>query len=133
MANFKIDYLDHVGIYVKDMGVSIEWYQKVLGLKKYQFPKWGDYPIFMMAGNTGVAIFPTDTGISKVDNSSHDIKIDHFAFYVNMENFENARKHFETLGIDYKFKDHHYYYSIYIQDPDDHIVELTTLVIPMEQ
>jgi len=35
MKPFNINFLDHVAIYVNDMDVSIEWYSKVLGLKKY--------------------------------------------------------------------------------------------------
>ena len=54
---FEIDFLDHVAIRVSDMEVSVRWYERVLGLKKYQFDAWGTYPIFMMAGKTGIAIF----------------------------------------------------------------------------
>lgn len=28
----KLDFLDHIAIRVKDMQISAEWYQKVLGL-----------------------------------------------------------------------------------------------------
>ena len=48
-----IEFLDHVAIRVKDLNVSAEWYQKVLGLKRYQPPEWGEFPIFMLSGTSG--------------------------------------------------------------------------------
>ncbi len=122
---FKIDFLDHVAIRVKDLSLSAAWYGNVLGLKKYQLPEWGDYPIFMLTNKTGVALFPTKISDTEVDPK---VKIDHFAFNVNQENFLKAQKRFETLGIEFSIQDHHYFHSIYIKDPDGHTVELTTLI-----
>ena len=129
MPNFKINNLDHVAIRVKDMKTSIEWYETVLGLKKYQFDKWGDFPIFMLSGQVGVAIFPVNLEDGFCDKNSKNIKIDHFAFNVSNENLELAKAHYTNLGIEYDFQDHYYYHSIYVEDPDGHTVELTTLVV----
>ena len=122
----KLQYLDHVAINVADMEKSARWYEKVLGLKRYTFEEWGDFPIFMLSGKSGVAIFPAK---SDERMSSRGIKIDHFAFNVDQENFEKAKSHYEDLGIEYRFADHHFFHSIYITDPDGHTVELTTLVV----
>ena len=65
----------------------------------------------------------------EADPKSRNVKIDHFAFNVNKEEFEKARKHYEQLGLDYNFQDHHYFHSIYTNDPDGHTVELTTIVV----
>jgi len=56
----EIKFLDHVAIRVTDLRVSAAWYEKVLGLKKYQLAKWGEYPIFMLAKKSGIALFPAD-------------------------------------------------------------------------
>lgn len=129
MNNIVINYLDHVAIRSKDPEVSAAWYEKVLGLKKYQKPEWGPYPIFMLAGKTGVAIFPANPGSSVSDPFNRSVRIDHFAFNVDKQNFEMAKKRFADLGIEFHFQDHHYMFSIYISDPDGHTVELTTLIV----
>lgn len=124
--DLKIDFLDHVAITVTDMEQSVSWYQEVLGLQKVRLEAWGDVPIFMLAGKTGLAIFPAKGN----QKQAADILIHHFAFHVDNENFDKARQHYEALGIDYDFQDHHYFHSIYTHDPDGHRVELTTPVQP---
>nr|WP_297787940.1 VOC family protein [uncultured Allomuricauda sp.] len=124
-----IEFLDHVAIRVKDMEASIVWYEKVLGLKKHQLPKWGAYPVFMFSGKTGIALFPAHLDDTELDPESKNVKIDHFAFNVTNENFEKAKNHYTSLGLEYKIQDHHYFHSMYTKDPDGHTVELTTLVV----
>lgn len=126
-ANFDINFLDHVALNVADMEASVNWYSKVLGLKKYKLPKWGEYPIFMMSGKSGVALFPAKE--TKAKSSKNEIRIDHFTFNVTNENFQKARSRYQELRLKFEIKDHYYFHSIYTRDPDDHIVELTTLVV----
>ena len=132
ISPFTIAGLDHVAIRVKDMSISAQWYETVLGLKKYRLPEWGDFPIFMLAGKSGIALFPANASDTKLDPSSKNVKIDHFAFNVTNKNFEMARKHYEGLNLNYNFQDHHYFHSIYTKDPDGHVVELTTIVVDEE-
>lgn len=126
---FKIEFLDHVAILVKDLEASANWYEKVLGLKKYQLPEWGPFPIFMLSGKSGVALFPANTNDNPIDLQSKNVKIDHFAFNVTNGNFDKAKKRFADLGLDFNIQDHHYFHSIYTKDPDGHKVELTTIVV----
>jgi catechol 2,3-dioxygenase-like lactoylglutathione lyase family enzyme len=129
MKPFNINFLDHVAIRVKDLNVSIVWYSKVLGLKKYQLEKWGEFPVFMLSGKSGIALFPANLDHEKLNLSSRNVKIDHFAFNVSNEDFEKAQNHFKSLGEPFQFQDHHYFHSIYLKDPDNHTVELTTLLV----
>ena len=129
MSDFKINFLDHVAIRVKDLALTAEWYEKVLGLKKYEVAAWGGYPIFMLSGKTGVALFPADTDDSAIEKDSKNVKIDHFAFNVSQEDFKKARAKYDALEIKYTFQDHTYFHSLYTKDPDGHTVELTTLVV----
>ena len=128
MTTFKINFLDHVAIRVRDMEASADWYQRVLGLKKYQVPEWGDFPVFLLADRSGIALFPANTEDSELDPKSKNVRIDHFAFNLSNEDFGRAKQHYESLGIKYHFQDHTYFHSIYTKDPDGHMVELTTLV-----
>lgn len=44
MPAFKIEFLDHVAIRVKDIQASAKWYEEVLGLQKYQLPNGANAP-----------------------------------------------------------------------------------------
>lgn len=129
MSPFNINFLDHVAIRVKDMEASIEWYKTVIGLKKYQLEKWGEFPVFMLSGKTGIAIFPSKLNDEKCNQLSRNVKIDHFAFNVSNEDFKKAQKYFNEINVPFEFQDHHYFHSIYLKDPDNHTVELTTLLV----
>ena len=131
--NFRINHLDHVAIRVKDLEISAQWYEEVLGLEKYELPEWGAFPVFMLAGRSGVALFPLKKDVDKSERRLPKICVDHFAFNVDNSNFAKARKKFESLGLDYSFQDHHYFHSIYTKDLDGHTVELTTLVVNPEE
>ena len=125
---FQIRYLDHVAIRVKDLQKSAQWYEQVLGMKPHTFKEWGDFPIFMLLDQIGIALFPAST--QTIPKPYKGVKIDHFAFNVDLDNFEKAQIHFKNLDLSYNIQDHHFFKSIYIQDIDGHTVELTTLVLP---
>lgn len=129
MTEFKLECLDHVAINVSDLEAAASWYENVLGLQKYKLSKWGEYPIFMLSGKTGIALFPADLDLKKTVVNRKSIRIDHFAFNVTNTNFELAKERYEALGLKYTFQDHFYFHSIYTQDLDGHTVELTTLVV----
>jgi catechol 2,3-dioxygenase-like lactoylglutathione lyase family enzyme len=129
MSAFNINFLDHVAIRAKNMNISIEWYTKVMGLKKYQLEKWGEFPVFMLSGKTGIAIFPANLNDEKVVLSSKNVKIDHFAFNVSNSDFKKAQEYFNSINEPFQFQDHYYFHSIYLKDPDNHTVELTTILV----
>lgn len=125
----SLDFLDHVAIRVRDLNITADWYEKVLGLKKYQLPEWGEYPIFLLSGKSGIALFPANLNDTKLELNSKNVKIDHFAFNVTKNNFEKAKKRYTELNLDFNIQDHHYFHSIYTEDPDGHTVELTTIMV----
>ena len=133
ITNFQIAHLDHVAIRIKDMNQSAKWYEDVLGLQRCETPEWGDFPIFLWANETGIALFPADISHPQIDSKSRNVKIDHFAFRVTKVNFGLAIKKYQELDLNYSFQDHHYFQSIYTKDSDGHTVELTTLVIPLKK
>ena len=99
----KVQFLDHVAIRVKDLNISAEWYQKILGLKKHKLPEWGEFPIFLLAGKSGIALFPAGPTDTKLELNSRNVKIDHFAFNVTKENFEKAKKRYTELNLEFNF------------------------------
>ena len=125
MNHFELGFLDHVAIKVQDVSVSIEWYEKVLGLKRGDYPEWKNYPVMMLAGKNGIALFPAKQSDHE-GNPAPKIRIDHFAFNVSNEDFEKAKLYFGSIGQAFEFQDHFYFHSIYLKDPDGHTVELTT-------
>ena len=131
MPNFKISFLDHVALSVKDIEVSTKWYEDILGLKKYQLKEWGAFPVFLLAGKSGIALFPLKEEKGTGQNYLTK-KVDHFAFNISRDTFEKAMQEFEQKGVEYDFQDHFYFHSIYLKDPDDYTVELTTIVVDEE-
>ena len=125
----SIEYIDHVALRVKDIEIASTWYHEVLGLKKLNVPEWGEFPVFLLAGKSGIALFPAKIDEPDVSKESMNVKIDHFAFRVDKENFERVKRKYEALGLKYNIQDHHYFQSIYTKDPDGHTVELTTLIV----
>ena len=123
----KINYLDHVAISVSNLEKSVEWYEEVIGLKKHKIPKWGDYPVMMLAGKTGLALFPTNSIDDKSQKTLNEIRIKHFAFNVDETNLKLAKERFKLLEIPFSLQDHHYFNSIYLKDLDGHEIELTSL------
>lgn len=128
-APFQIDHLDHVAIRCANIAESVLWYSKVLGLKHYKLKAWGEYPIFMLAGKTGIALFPANLEDPSVNLVSKNIKIDHFAFHVAQSEFQKAKAHYKQLGLNFTASDHTYFDSIYTKDPDGHTVELTSIKV----
>ena len=128
-GEIKIGFLDHVAIRVKDLEISANWYEKVLGMKKYKLPEWDPFPIFMLSNKCGVALFPANEDDEFLHPNSKNVKIDHFAFNVDKASFEIAKKKYTKLKLEFSVQDHHYFHSIYTKDPDGHTVELTTIVV----
>ena len=127
-----VNYLYHVAISVTDVEKSAEWYENVIGLRRHIVPEWGGYPVMMLSGKTGLAIFPIKSKEKKSSQVFEEIRIKHFAFNVDKLNFELAKERFKSLEIPFSLQDHHYFKSIYFKDLDGHEVELTTLKVGFE-
>ncbi|MCB0707312.1 MAG: VOC family protein [Saprospiraceae bacterium] len=121
----KIEFLDHVALRVKDLEASAEWYQRVLGLQKYQRADWGPFPVLMLAGLSGLALFPFK---AHHHNTSPARFVDHFAFRISKEQIPVTLEHLESLEIDFEIQDHPPFQSIYFYDLDGYRIELMAQV-----
>jgi len=115
--------LDHVGLAVSDVARSVGWYQEVLGLEQAYEDAWRDYPAVLVAGGTGVALFPARG--APIEAATLD-SLPHVGFRASRAGFEAAKAELVAAGIEFRESDHKIAWSIYILDPDGHLIEITT-------
>lgn len=116
---FKLHQIDHVGIHAADVERSAKWYNEVLGLDVHR-PETPNSPVEVVAGTTGIALFPAD--------DAHPVTTDgwHLAFKTDRAGFDAAQADLVRRGIEFRFADHGYSRSIYFPDPDGYRLEITT-------
>lgn len=122
----KVQQIDHVAITVSDLERSRDWYRDVLGLARRHEEEWGDVPTMMCAGETCVALFPSDGPDVEKVNMNETVSMRHFAFRVDRANFEEAKRQFGERRIAFESANHGIAHSVYIHDPDGHRIEITT-------
>lgn len=119
----KLETLDHVGLVVADVDRSVEWYQRVLGLERVHQEVWGSYPAVLIRGGSGVALFPGRE--TPVQPAAFD-SLPHVGFRTSGRDYEEARSELQAAGIDFRESDHTVARSMYLLDPDAHLIEITT-------
>ena len=117
--------IDHIALSVRDVQKSAQWYIEVLGFERQYEGVW-EVPTFVGKGNTGVALFPANSGAKPANTSRSTIGMLHFAMRADRENFLAAQRELECRGIKFEFSDHQISHSIYFNDPDGHNLEITT-------
>ena len=123
---FAVKGLDHVALTVRDVKRSIAWYRDIFGLERRYEEMWGDYPVMMFAGDSGLALFEARGEVSAAPDSRGAAIMRHVAFQVDRVNFLKAQESLRARGIEFEFQDHAISQSIYLRDPDGYELELTT-------
>jgi catechol-2,3-dioxygenase len=86
---------------------------------------WGDFPAVVGVGETSIALFPADPKRSDVTEGPN-LGFRHVAFRATRPSFDAARVELSERGVDFDFQDHEIAHSIYLNDPDGNVVEITT-------
>lgn len=120
---FKVKGIDHIGLAVRDVQKSVEWYRDLFGLERLYEEVWGNFPGVVGIGDTSVAFFPTDDPNVPLPAG---LPIHHLAFRVDRVNFNAAQQTLLQRGVEFEFQDHEIVHSLYFYDPDGHLIELTT-------
>jgi catechol 2,3-dioxygenase-like lactoylglutathione lyase family enzyme len=122
----QLEHIDHVAITVSDLARSIAWYTRVLGLEHRPVAEWGDYPQMVCAGETCIALFPAESEQPAAPPGADTLSMRHVAFRMDRASFDSAPGVLRGEGLEPRFADHGTSHSLYIEDPDGHVIELTT-------
>lgn len=125
----RLEGLDHIAISVADPAASESWYVEVLGLERRYREVWGNEPVFLQAGASGLALFPHGRKAAQASLRDGAPTFRHLAFRADRGEFERARRRLAELGIETEFEDHEVSHSIYFDDPDGLHLEITTYEI----
>jgi catechol 2,3-dioxygenase-like lactoylglutathione lyase family enzyme len=130
---FELDGIDHVALAVRDTARSARWYIEVLGFERRHDNVWKGVPIFLVKGNTGIALFRAQADAPLVRGKLDHVGMTHFAFRTTYAEFLTAQADLKSRAIDFEFQDHEISHSIYFHDPDGIKLEITTYEVPNER
>ena len=122
MPGFTLRRLDHVSLNVSDRPRSIAWYRDVLGLEARNEQPRDDWPVFLGAQPSPIALFQAARESPAREPESTGLR--HFALLVGREGIERARAHLEARDVPFTPEDHGGTPSLYFKDPDGNTIEL---------
>jgi glyoxylase I family protein len=143
---FALNRIHHVAYRCKDAKITVEWYEKVMGMKyvsafsEDHVPSTGAYDpymhVFLDCGGGNVLAFfelPQQPDMGRDPNTPAWVQ--HIAFEVaDMDALLAAKAHISSLGIDVLGPTFHgIFKSIYFFDPNGHRLELACNIGTKEQ
>lgn len=143
---FALNKIHHVAYRCRDAGETVEWYQRVLGMRytnafaEDHVPSTGAYDpymhVFLDCGGGNVLAFfelPNQPEMGRDENTPEWVQ--HIAFQVaDLETLKAAKAHIEAQGIDVLGPTFHgIFRSIYFFDPNGHRLELACDIGTAEQ
>ena len=124
MTKFSVQQIDHVELYVPDRGEAADWYERVLGLKRFgKASSWAENPqgplmISPDGGRTMVALF-----VGPYQGNAEAIGLCRLAFRSDANGF---LKFVKSEVVEVEVKDHGLAISAYFEDPWGTPLEVTT-------
>lgn len=143
---FTLNKIHHVAYRCRDARETVEWYQRVLGMRytnafaEDHVPSTGAYDPYMhvfldCGGGNVIAFFelPNQPEMGRDENTPEWVQ--HIAFQVaDFETLKAAKDHIEAQGIDVLGPTFHgIFRSIYFFDPNGHRLELACDIGTAEQ
>ena len=130
-ALVKITEMDHIVLRSKDVEVSLKFYTEVLGMKAERVEQWraGEirFPSARINADTIIDFFGSDQEPISKDGIKNQ---DHFCMVIEPTDMEQLKAKFEAMGVEIqagpgkRWGSHGDGISLYIDDPDDNVVEL---------
>ena len=120
----QLQRLDHVSLNVTDRARSIAWYRDVLGLTQLNQPSDDDEPVFLGEPGLQFGLFQAQTQSPSRERESSGLR--HVAIVV--DDLDAAQERLRSHGVAFRYEDHGNALSVYFDDPDGHVLELTTYV-----
>jgi glyoxylase I family protein len=124
--------LDHVVFPVRDAGLSLAFYRDVVGLpliEAHEGEDWGDYPWLMMifalpGGGEIVLVELRDAPAPDYGDLPKDAR--HYAMATGaVADLADWRDRLRSAGVRFWEEDHGAQQSIYFEDPDGVVLEIT--------
>jgi catechol 2,3-dioxygenase-like lactoylglutathione lyase family enzyme len=118
-----ITIIDHVGLNIKDLNRSAEWYSRVLGFEIIH--KWTTTWL-VGKGQMRIGLFQRP-GATPVEDLDNRIAISHLAFLTDAAGFKRIQEKLTQLVVPFDPPDDSgIALSIFFRDPDGHELEVTT-------
>ena len=119
----KLDFIDHYAISVKNLQTSFDFYKSVFGFD--MFHQWKTTWL-IQRGDMKIGLFERPQGAA-IDDLDSKIAFQHVAFHTSAEQLLEAQVELQNAKIQFDGpEDTGVAYSIFVNDPDGHLLELTT-------
>ncbi len=125
-VGFRVDRIDHVELFVRDLEAARAWYAEVLGLEEVH--RWDPEPIMVGAGGTKLALFAAQPAARAAAGDADGSRLSwrRVAWATDRAGFERAQAHLTRHGVPFHGPvEHGVSRSIYFADPDGHPLEIT--------
>ena len=115
--------IDHVEVFVRNIAAAQQWYARVLGLVEVH--RWSPEPVMIGAGATKLALFRSpDEGPRGRSAERGWYRV---AWRTDGEGFIRAQEQLRRENIGFRGPvDHGVSESIYFEDPDGNLLEVTS-------
>jgi glyoxylase I family protein len=107
-----------VSLNVADRTRSIAWYREVLGLPQLNQPSEDGEPVFLGQPGLQFGLFQAQRESPAREPESSIV----------VDDLDAAQERLRSFGVEFRYEDHGNALSVYFDDPDGHVLEITTYV-----